>query len=269
LAREALAGLAEALSLSREQYDDVRTAVTEACNNVVQHAYPSGVGPLEIDVSLLQDALEVVVRDHGVGMASAAEHAGDLEIGLPVMLALCERVQIAHLPEGGTEAQMRFGVPGMDAVTACCEHDLADLDLPGSLPLLARATFSNGDEGKLASAILRRVATALAVRAHFGTDGVSDVQLVSDVLARDASPLGHGGCLHVGLATTPGRLDLRVGPLVQAGAERLLSGGVARLSPAGAPAPSLPILDRLAQVHGTVSVGEGEVLLLKVLDRGR
>ena len=47
-----LAGVAEAIDLDAEQLDDIRTAVTEACNNAVLHAYEGSEGPLEVDIRL-------------------------------------------------------------------------------------------------------------------------------------------------------------------------------------------------------------------------
>jgi hypothetical protein len=44
LARQALAGLCEALPTSAKVLADVKLAVTEACTNCVVHAYPNGLG---------------------------------------------------------------------------------------------------------------------------------------------------------------------------------------------------------------------------------
>src|SRR5258707_5799480 len=44
LVRGALGGMADLLSLDVELLDDLKTAVSEACNNVVMHAYGGGSG---------------------------------------------------------------------------------------------------------------------------------------------------------------------------------------------------------------------------------
>ena len=67
LVREVLAGVAEAAGLDAVTLNDVRTAVTEACNNVVLHAYERSEGPLEVEVYGTGNELEVLVRDHGSG----------------------------------------------------------------------------------------------------------------------------------------------------------------------------------------------------------
>lgn len=281
LAREVLAGLAETVSLSREQYDDMRTAVTEACNNVVQHAYEDEQGPLEMELRLLRDAVEVVVRDQGIGMSDgAAEAAGDLDIGLPVMLALADRLEVGSGPYGGTEVSMRFLAPGVEAL----DGEGSDGDGPRSrgdeprsrgdgprsrgdgpgahddqppeivLPearIEARVAFASSE---LAAAILPRIAASLAARAHFSTDRVSDVQIVSDAIALAASELTNGPHLEVALGTARRRLDIQVAPLRAGGAEQLKR-------------RSLPAIERLTDEASVTAIGPGEVLLLRMCDR--
>jgi anti-sigma regulatory factor (Ser/Thr protein kinase) len=253
LAREVLAGLAETIALSREQYDDIRTAVTEACNNVVQHAYGDGEGPLELHVSVVRDAVEVSVRDEGIGMAGVAgEGAGELEIGLPVMLALTDRLEVGRGACGGTEVQMRFLTPGVEAL----DRQRAQSDGPPEIVLpevdvSVRVAFSSAE---LAGAILPRLASALAARAHFSADRVSDVQLLSDAIASRATALANGLHLEVALGAGRRHLHLQIGPLMAGGAERLRS-------------HSTPVIERLADEATVTSIGRGEVLLLRVLDR--
>ena len=43
--RQAVAGVGEALGIPAARVDDLKTVVTEACNNVVLHAYEGGRGP--------------------------------------------------------------------------------------------------------------------------------------------------------------------------------------------------------------------------------
>lgn len=253
LAREALAGLAETVALSREQYDDMRTAVTEACNNVVQHAYEDEEGPLELELRVLDDAVEVVVRDQGVGMADgAAQAAGELDIGLPVMLALADRLEVGAGPYGGTEVSMRFRAPGLEALDtrpAPNGDGPPEIVLP-DVQVSARVAFSSGE---LAAAILPRIAASLAARAHFSTDRVSDVQLVSDAVAVGASPLTNGPHLEVALGTERRRLDMQIGPLRVGGAKQLERG-------------TLPAIERLTDEASVTAIGPDEVLLLRMRD---
>src|SRR5436305_1686106 len=70
LVRGMLSGVAELLSMDPELLDDLKTAVSEACNNVVLHAYPGSVGPLTVTLSVGVGGVEVLVRDQGRGIAA-------------------------------------------------------------------------------------------------------------------------------------------------------------------------------------------------------
>src|SRR5215203_5329795 len=70
--RHVLGAFAEALLLPDELVEDLRLAVTEACTNVVRHAYPPDVtGPVEISIVPENDQVSVVVADHGRGIGSS------------------------------------------------------------------------------------------------------------------------------------------------------------------------------------------------------
>ena len=66
----------------------------------------------------------------------------------------------------------------------------------------------------LAQAVLPRVLSALAARAHFSTDRISDVQLVADTLVASAEEAINGSQLVVlvNLAPQPGAFGTRVMP---------------------------------------------------------
>src|SRR5947207_11071712 len=66
--RQALTGIADAMRLDDGLLSDIKTAVSEACNNVVLHAYDGREGPLEVYICPEQDELDVVVRDQGLGI---------------------------------------------------------------------------------------------------------------------------------------------------------------------------------------------------------
>src|SRR5438270_7840798 len=66
--RQALTGIADAMRLDDGLLSDIKTAVSEACNNVVLHAYDGREGPLEVYICPDEDELDVVVRDEGLGI---------------------------------------------------------------------------------------------------------------------------------------------------------------------------------------------------------
>src|SRR5215218_7628290 len=66
--RHVLGALAGALGLPPAVTDDMRLAVTEACANVVQHAYPDDEGTIDVHIRPSEGALDVVVSDSGRGI---------------------------------------------------------------------------------------------------------------------------------------------------------------------------------------------------------
>jgi len=95
---------------------DIKLAVTEACTNAIQHAYP-GQGDGQIDVTLKSDEswLRVVVRDYGVGVGDygvgidQSVHRPGLGIGLPIIEALTATLQIEEC-DPGTRIAMTFAL---------------------------------------------------------------------------------------------------------------------------------------------------------------
>jgi anti-sigma regulatory factor (Ser/Thr protein kinase) len=112
LVRHALRGLLEASRVPEERISDITLAVTEACANAVLHAYPRGRGHFEAAADLSPAGeLVVTVRDHGSGMAPRVDSPG-LGVGLPVMAAIADALEI-DTPEGsGTVVRMTFDVAG-------------------------------------------------------------------------------------------------------------------------------------------------------------
>ncbi len=108
LIRHAFGALGEALAVEEELLSDVRLAVTEACSNVVVHAYPDeDPGPLEVLATVDDGALTVVVRDEGSGIAPHPDSPG-LGLGLPLIASLAESVQLGRDDQERTEVCMRF-----------------------------------------------------------------------------------------------------------------------------------------------------------------
>ena len=71
--RHALAGLAEEIGMDEPGLADLKTVVTEACMNVVVHAYQGQPGPLSVEAKPDADGLTVTVRDEGAGIRPQAE----------------------------------------------------------------------------------------------------------------------------------------------------------------------------------------------------
>jgi serine/threonine-protein kinase RsbW len=76
--------------------------------------------------------------------------------------------------------------------------------------------------GPLAAPVLARVVSALAARADLPLDRVSEAGLLADAVAAHARARVDDGHVRVTVAALPGELEMRVGPLVEGGAEGLL-----------------------------------------------
>lgn len=110
IVRHALGGFGEAFEISDEKLSDIRLAVTEACANVVVHAYPEGEeGVMRISAMVLGDELQVLVCDWGRGIRPRPDSPG-LGLGLSLIAALSETVQLGHDSSDHTEVRMTFGL---------------------------------------------------------------------------------------------------------------------------------------------------------------
>jgi serine/threonine-protein kinase RsbW len=111
LVRSVIRTLAASAGLERPLVDDLNTAVSEACNNVVMHAYPLGNGPLMFSMVVGGDQVEAVVRDLGCGMQRMSIHNRGLGMGVAVISALAAQAEIQSDPATGTEVRMKFSRP--------------------------------------------------------------------------------------------------------------------------------------------------------------
>jgi serine/threonine-protein kinase RsbW len=110
IVRHAFGALGEAYDVSEQTLSDLRLAVTEACTNVVVHAYPDGRdGPLEVQASIDGAHLTVVVRDEGEGIVPRPDSPG-LGLGLPLIASLADTVQLGRDDTGRTEVTMGFSL---------------------------------------------------------------------------------------------------------------------------------------------------------------
>jgi serine/threonine-protein kinase RsbW len=261
--RQALTGVAERLGLDAIETNDLTTAVTEACNNVVLHAYDGGEGPLEVDVFALLDGIAVVVRDHGRGIVPPMPDEQDEEarvgLGLPVIAALSRDVELKDREGGGAVVRMEFAAAAAaelalheGATPALCVEPPDELANTVSLKLAPNA---------LVRAVLPRVLSALAARAYFSVDRISDVQIVADVLAaksRDSLSAVH---LDVGVTVAPRKLELRLGPLQTGHGESLLSAAADGMA---------PVIERLTDGHHRIERADSaETLELRLVEHQR
>ena len=260
LVRGALGGMAELLSLDVELLDDLKTAVSEACNNVVMHAYDGDTGPLTVRMYIEPEAIEVVVVDQGSGLPALAPADETLRgVGLSVIRALAEQAEFRVRPQGGTEVRMTFagqrdGKPLFHLPTRAGPDDHEAAWLAGDA-VVSLSPIS------LLAGVLGRVARALAARARFSLDRFSDVYLVTDAIAAHAGRAAKGARMSFSVSTDAQRLELTIGPF--------LDGSAAQLRHL---APDYSAGSAITMLSDSVEVREedgGEVLHVVMLDRRR
>jgi serine/threonine-protein kinase RsbW len=222
LVRGVLAGVAELIGLDPELLDDLKTAVSEACNNVVMHAYDGVTGPLGVRMYIDPEAIEVVVEDHGSGLPPLAPADETIRgVGLSVIRALAEQAEFRAVPEGGTEVRMSFAGQRDGKPLFHLPSQAGPDDDHGAGWLAGDAVVSLSPISLLAG-VLGRVARALAARARFSLDRFSDVYLVTDAIAAHAGRAAKGARLSFAISTDAQRLELTIGPFVD-GSGGLLS----------------------------------------------
>lgn len=116
IARRAIVAHAEKLGIARTGIADLKTVVSEACANVVRHAYEGldEPGTLEVDLDSGARELSMVVRDFGGGIRPLL--AGDvpsLRLGLPIIGALSSSFHLVSVLSRGTEITIRFAYAEM------------------------------------------------------------------------------------------------------------------------------------------------------------
>jgi anti-sigma regulatory factor (Ser/Thr protein kinase) len=213
MVRHAIAGMAEQLGMDEAGLADLKTVVTEACMNVVVHAYPNGAGPLEVEVDPDDEGLTVSVRDRGAGISPQADSdRASLKLGLSLIAALSSSFSISGGLGRGTEVTMRVPLRGGGAAGGVESGDGA-LEAGGTEVAVGRA--------ELLEPVLARMVGALAARRDLSIDRVSDAVLVTDAIAGVAPGRFADGCVRLGLDESEDGIVLRLGPMEKGGAGRI------------------------------------------------
>lgn len=108
--RHMMLAFGDTLGLPGRMIEDVRLAVTEACTNVVRHAYDQAGGLMEIAVQPHPDRLDVAVSDDGRGIGDSDDQDGP-GFGLPMMATLADTLEIDRTAESGSRVAMSFSRP--------------------------------------------------------------------------------------------------------------------------------------------------------------
>jgi serine/threonine-protein kinase RsbW len=110
--RQRVAAGAKRLGVGKSTVADLRIVVSEACTNVVLHAYEDETtGPLEVELVPEGRELSVVVRDVGAGIRPQPEAGVEkprLRMGLPVIGALSNSFHLSSVRNRGTEIRIHL-----------------------------------------------------------------------------------------------------------------------------------------------------------------
>jgi serine/threonine-protein kinase RsbW len=250
--RRAVFGLGDALGIEHGDLADLQTIITEAAMNVVQHAYEDSEGPLEMVAGRRGDGLEVAIRDQGAGFRPrpADPGRGDLRLGLPLIAALSDGFEISGGPGRGTTVKVRKLIaPESERVENAAAAKAAATE----------ETALSFDSEAPAAAVLSHVIGMLASRADLSIDRLADSQLLGDAVS--AAPLREfsEGRMEITITDREGCLEMRVGPLVSGGSERLLR-------EMELPGPLKGSLRALASEVEVESADGAERLLIKIND---
>ena len=100
-----------------EEINDIKTAVSEAVNNCVVHAYGGKDGEIDVEVSLYEDSVQVTVRDEGCGFDNVQEAMQPFYtskpneersgMGFTLMQAFMNEVEVKSRRGEGTTVVMR------------------------------------------------------------------------------------------------------------------------------------------------------------------
>ena len=114
LARLTLSGIARELPLGDELLADLKLALTEACGNVVRHAYSGDDGDVSVVFTLDDSRILMTVEDHGDGIRAPealvetpAESSFEGGMGMSIIRAIVDELEVEAGRDGnGTVVRM-------------------------------------------------------------------------------------------------------------------------------------------------------------------
>lgn len=112
LIRAELAEYADQVGMTPTGIVGAQTIVTEACGNSIKHAYGESTdGCIEVDVSVEDEELRLVVRDFGSGIGPrTATATPSLHAGLSIIGALSNSFRLSSCRGGGTKLEARLSL---------------------------------------------------------------------------------------------------------------------------------------------------------------
>ncbi len=219
LVRHAIAGIAADGGMDEERLADLKTVVTEACMNVVVHAYPVGTGLMRIEVSPEDDSLLITVSDSGAGIRPSVdleENGTSLKLGFSLISRLCSSFAISGGLDRGTTVTMRLPMSGEESRPIAAAGEESE-NLPGEMRIVT-------SRPELLTSTLSRAVSAFGSRRELSIDQISDAMLLADAISAGVPAVFEGEEPGLSISDGEGGIDLRIGPLTEAGAAHLREG---------------------------------------------
>jgi len=196
LVRQTLRALGQSVGADLEAVHDMELSLTEACANVVRHAYPSGGGTIDVAIEATPAKLLATVRDRGMGMPRDREPPSSVGggLGLKVIDAVASDVTIKSGEGIGTE--ISIAVDRIQAAPAA--------GAPAGRPLTER--------------VARRTVAIVAAQSEMPPSRITEALLVTELVIRHVGAYQIGPRLKLRIQRGPTCVELYVGPLVPGGA---------------------------------------------------
>jgi len=115
IVRLTASGLAAKLGFSSDDIEDIKVAVSEACNNSVQYAYPNKTKEELVDICFTPNNNELMIEitDHGIGFDISNPPKRDITdddihmgLGLEFIKKLMTTAKVDSSPGKGTKITM-------------------------------------------------------------------------------------------------------------------------------------------------------------------
>ena len=111
LVRGAVADLASSCGMEEPTLGDLKTVLSEACSNVVRHAYPGPPGVFEVEASPRGRAGGRRARLRDRDARSPRANQSSMRLGFGLIAMLSSQFEIAGRRGGGTEIRIRLPLP--------------------------------------------------------------------------------------------------------------------------------------------------------------
>ena len=128
LARVIVTAFATRLDFTVAETEEISVAVSEAVSNCIIHGYDNGPGVVRLELAMVDGALEVVVIDHGQGIADVEQARqpsyttcdGRMGLGFVFMESFMDEMVVTSATGLGTKVIMRKRPEreGIDRATA-------------------------------------------------------------------------------------------------------------------------------------------------------